>query len=233
MNPVFHLYQLQKIDLNLSRIATQIVKINSILENNAEILASRQVIDQQVSDQERNKQELEGIESRILEKRNKLEFAESSLYSGTIKNPKELQDLQKEINSIKPVIAGLENDQLDVLMRLEALDVKLEDLNSDHIKLLDRVKAEHQSLVKERNTLSQEISRFDSEKQVVISQIPANLQELYNSLRVKKAGIAVALVEDQTCSICGSALTPAQCQSARSQTGYLLCPSCGRILYAD
>jgi len=55
----------------------------------------------------------------------------------------------------------------------------------------------------------------------------------YESLRQKKKGVAISKVEDQTCSICGATLTPAECQVAKSQNKNIQCPSCGRLLYAD
>jgi predicted nucleic acid-binding Zn-ribbon protein len=233
MNPVFHLYQLQKIDNNISRVTNRITKINVTLNNNLEILASKRAIDEKNNEREVLSVKLSEVEAKIQEKRNKLEFAESSLYSGTIKNPKELQDLQKEINSIKPVIAGFENDQLDLMLQVESIDETVKHLESEHKFLLTRIAGEHQVIITERETLTVELSKNESEKIAVLSQIPTNMLEIYRNLREKKAGVAVALIDDQSCSICGSALTPAQCQSARSQSGYQLCPSCGRILYSD
>jgi predicted nucleic acid-binding Zn-ribbon protein len=67
----------------------------------------------------------------------------------------------------------------------------------------------------------------------MVSQVGDDLLSLYDALRSKKKGIAVSKIEDQMCSVCGSTLTPAECQSAKSRIDIISCPTCGRILYAD
>jgi len=86
---------------------------------------------------------------------------------------------------------------------------------------------------KESDQIEQENGRLLVERNVLINQIPSPILEKYNNLLAKKGGVAVAKVEDQTCSMCGASLTPAECQSAKSPSTIFICPSCGRILYED
>ena len=56
---------------------------------------------------------------------------------------------------------------------------------------------------------------------------------LYENLRKQKRGVAVSLVNDNACEICGTTLTPAQAQATRLSLQIQYCPTCGRILYGD
>jgi predicted nucleic acid-binding Zn-ribbon protein len=56
--------------------------------------------------------------------------------------------------------------------------------------------------------------------------------EMYENLRQQKRGVAIAEISDNACAACGTTLTAALQQSARSATTLTHCPSCGRILYA-
>lgn len=233
MNPVFHLYQLQKIDselhLNLMRLHAIDLKLRDdvIVKRNRDSVES---IKAQLNDL---RQKSVGLDEKIQTRRTKLEQSDSSLYSGTIKNPKELQDLQKEISHIKSTIAALEDEQLELLIQIEALE---ENYNSSLILLQNSIsefEKNNYTLISEKQRLEQENSRLFEERDMVSSQVSAALLEVYESLREKKKGIAISKVEEQTCSVCGTTLTPAECQSAKFNSGNIRCPSCGRILYAD
>jgi len=176
---------------------------------------------------------LQSIEQKIRTKRNKLEQSESSLYAGNIKNPKELQDLQKEVASLKSVISEYENELMEQMILIEQLEkekrIHDDQLNSANKKLELRQK----DLVEESKRIETQRSKLLTEREISLSQVPEQLILTYDDLRRKKSGVAVARVEDQTCSICGTSLTPAECQAAKSSTKIFTCSSCGRVLYAD
>jgi len=177
--------------------------------------------------------EMSRIEDNLLNRRNKLEQSESSLYSGTIKNPKELQDLQKEIAFIQSNIADLEDEQLELMVKIESQEEALS-LSLDRLKAAELDHLNNNALlIEEKQELLTNHQHLFKERELVVSQVGDDLLSLYDALRSKKKGIAVSKIEDQMCSVCGSTLTPAECQSAKSRIDIISCPTCGRILYAD
>jgi len=233
MNSAFHLYQLQKVDSQINLLDIRLKEIADLLRNDSEIQAATQALFEVSSSLSAANSVLQGIEQKIRTKRNKLEQSESSLYAGNIKNPKELQDLQKEVASLKSVISEYENELMEQMILIEQLEkekrIHDDQLNSANKKLELRQK----DLVEESKRIETQRSKLLTEREISLSQVPELLILTYDDLRKKKSGVAVARVEDQTCSICGTSLTPAECQAAKSSTKIFTCSSCGRVLYAD
>jgi len=98
---------------------------------------------------------------------------------------------------------------------------------------LDEAKLSHAQFIHEQKELLKTSERLKLERQAIVQQILPESLALYETLRKSKKGVAVSGVEDQCCTICGSQLTPAEIQQAKSSLQIARCPSCGRILYAD
>jgi predicted nucleic acid-binding Zn-ribbon protein len=172
--------------------------------------------------------ENESANSRI-----KLELAESNLYSGHIKNPKELQDLQKEIAGIKRNLAAMEDHQLEQMLSVEALQTNVEVAQKEYAAIQGKVISENATLKTEFLTLQKELDNLNAQRLAVLPGIDPSSLNLYDSLRVKRSGLAVSQVIENACDTCGSSLTPGLAQSVRTSNLLVLCPMCGRILYSN
>jgi len=91
----------------------------------------------------------------------------------------------------------------------------------------------HRLLIEELSTLMRNLERLQAERQAAVSDLAGQSLEIYDGLRSRRRGIAVAEVSDGSCGACGTNLTAALQQSARSTSQVAYCPSCGRILYAS
>jgi len=232
MSQAFHLAQLQKIDTQLDQIQSRLSEIDQILSTD-ELLEQAKSADQSAKQDLKTAQKnIQQIEDSIQKHRIKMETSEAALYGGKIKNPKELQDLQNEILSLKKLVSTLEDEQLDFMLTLEQAE---EHQNTTAKKL---IQAEAGSanrfagFMGEKNQLIRTKERLITEKDAALPQISADDLSIYNRLREQKRGLAVSLVEDGSCKGCGSALRPAEIQLARSPSQLVRCSTCGRILYA-
>ena len=233
MSSIFHLYQLQKIDSSLMANTTRLESIETSLSIDTTVKSLKNDSEKLIEELNVLKIEMSRIEDNLLNRRNKLEQSESSLYSGTIKNHKELQDLQKEIAFIQSNIADLEDEQLELMVKIESQEEALS-LSLDRLKAAELDHLNNNALlIEEKQELLTNHQHLFKERELVVSQVGDDLLSLYDALRSKKKGIAVSKIEDQMCSVCGSTLTPAECQSAKSRIDIISCPTCGRILYAD
>jgi predicted nucleic acid-binding Zn-ribbon protein len=232
MNLSFHLLQLQKIDTQIDQIKIRLGEIAKILSNNSKIKQAEADLAESKSRMHAAKMILQNLEAAANEKKVKIEHSEAALYGGKIHNPKELQDLQNEIASLKRTLAALEDDQLEAMLSFEQSEFALRDSQ----KALDEVHAlvitEQAGLTGERTKLDKNLDTLHVERNAVLGQIPAEVVEMYQKLRLQKRGVAVSTVSDQTCTTCGTTLTPADWQAARSPQKIVFCSSCGRILYA-
>ena len=88
------------------------------------------------------------------------------------------------------------------------------------------------SLVQEREQIEIEKASSLDERQAALNTVKTEDLAIYVRLRKNKTGVAVAKVEERACIACGSTLTAALHQAARSPSQVVFCESCGRILYA-
>lgn len=232
MSQSFHLYQLQKIDSQLDQIQQRILVIQNEIANDTRLASAREESNRIHAQVEQVQRSLKKIEHEVESRRLKLEQSEANLYSGRIKVPKELQDLQSEVASLKRGISGLEDQQLEIMIQLESVRSAYEDAQQQKAQTEALVTQQHAGLIGEQSRLENDKERLLIERNAVVSQVLENNLTQYNNLRQRKQGIAVAAVEDYACTACGAGLTPAQCQAARSPAAIVYCPSCGRIIYA-
>jgi predicted nucleic acid-binding Zn-ribbon protein len=233
MNQTLSLYRLQQIDIQIDRLQARVQAIQDILDNDAEL---RRLNDQVMTVQaqyDQTEQALKQAEGNVHDQLIKIEQTQSSLYGEKSHSPKELQDLQNDLASLKRHLVVLEDLQIEAMITSETNEA---DLKSAQEKLLagqgDRADKNKGFLV-EQGTLKTELDRFFVERNAVAGTIPPTELALYDQLRQQRRGIAVAVIGDKSCGACGSTLSLAQIQSARSSGQMTLCPSCGRILYGS
>jgi predicted nucleic acid-binding Zn-ribbon protein len=233
MSAALGLYRLQQVDSQLDHTHARLKAIQQILENDEELRRSMErcaAAEKQYNETERL---LKLSEQEVEKQRIKLQQTEASLYGGLVHNPKELQDLQKDVVSLKKHLETLEERELEAMQASEDAENELKNAQAD----LERVKAskgeQFQSLTKESTVLNRDLERFSSERLAVMQDLTAPALSSYEQIRKLRRGLAVTNLSDGSCAACGTTLTASQQQTARSSSQLFYCPSCGRILYAD
>jgi predicted nucleic acid-binding Zn-ribbon protein len=231
MSQPFKLYRLQQIDSQLDQAHDRLAEIAAILSDNAAIRKARGQADKTAAALEKAKKELRKAEENVHSQRSKIERSEATLYGGTIKNPKELQDIQSEAAALKRYLSVLEDRQLEAMLAVDGA----EDTHQNAIESLESVTREsvrqNERLVEEKGGLETNVARLEKERGTTASTIEAPDLRLYEQLRKQRAGVAVARVVDNTCSACGTTLTASLLQASRSSIQLSRCDTCGRILY--
>jgi len=227
-----NLSELQGIDSQLDAIQTEITAIHAVSQKNGSVIAAEHVLQEIQLVENAAQKALKQILDEIEKKKIKLAQSDSMLYSGKVQNPKELQDLQLEITSLKGIIATLEDKQLDQMIKLEDIQAKMAIAKIDYQKAASIFETQ-------KSQSSARILKLESGKnlllrkrEVVLKSINAQDINLYEQLRKKKNGLAIALLENDACAACGTQLTPSERQEVRSSTKLFYCPTCGRILCA-
>src|ERR1041385_8637896 len=112
MSAALGLYRLQQVDSQIDHVQARQKWIRDTLQNDASLRAATQAFTSADSKYKESSQALKLAEAEVEKQRIKIEQTESSLYGGTVRNPKELQDLQKDIVSLKKHLETLEERQL-------------------------------------------------------------------------------------------------------------------------
>jgi uncharacterized protein len=232
MNKSMSLFLLQNIDLQIDGFQNRMNQINHQIDDHTEVDLVVHEMETNQGLGEVHARRLAEVEKKLSTTRIKLQQSEASLYGGKIHNPKELQDLQAEIQSLKPVISHLEEDQFGIMLEMEEnaglstkMKQQIEKLGTDHTGLVE-------VLTRELNEINHQMERLQSERKALIASIDETSLQTYSTLRKTKSGIAVTQVDDNTCDKCGAEITQAVWQKARISNDLCFCSTCGRIIYA-
>lgn len=232
MSASLGLFRLQQVDRQIDRARARLDTIKKTLENDKELKSAQTRLEDANTENQRALHSLKNIEIETETLRIKIEQANASLYGGNVKNPKELQNLQKEIVSLKKHLETLEERQLEAMSHSETAEVEKGKANAELDVIRSRLGNEHKKLIDEQTELIKQMESFGQEREAALAPIDAPLLASYEDLRKQKRGVAVTEVEDNACASCGTTINAALQQIARSQK-LSYCPSCGRILFAN
>jgi predicted nucleic acid-binding Zn-ribbon protein len=221
------------VDSQIDQIQARLRMIQQTLENDATLRAANERLATAEAQHRDAERALQLSESEVEKQRIKIEQTDASLYGGRVQNPKELQDLQKDIASLKRYLETLEERELEAMIAAENTEKDLQAARNELERVQANLKEEHRDLTQESETLRKDLERLNSERQAVVTDIASQALGAYEQLRRQKRGLAITTIADSSCEACGTTLTPSQQQSARSTSQLFHCPTCGRILYAN
>lgn len=233
MNPSAVLFRIQVIDNKLSALVKEIAHVEHLLRDDSAVSASMELQKQKQHELLRSENQLKNITDKRKSCQIKVEQSEAALYGGKIRNPKELQDLEHEIRSLKSSIPGLEENEIGLMLELEQAQAELDLLTTDHEKILAARGIIETDLLQKLAQLQKDQSNCMVEVEAARQSVPADSLLTYDRLRKNKAGIAVVEVVDNNCSVCGAEVSISEWQNARTGTQFILCQGCGRIIYGN
>ena len=232
MSAALGIYRLQVLDSRMDEIRGRLEEIRITLENDEDLRKAKDQVSKIDTAHKLALEKLKRAEAEVEKQKVKIEQTEVSLYSGNIKNPKELQDLQNESASLKRYLETLEERQLEAMLEEEAKEQSKQAALDALEKVKMRLADQNVTLMTEQQDLDKEFERLESERQAALAPLDTGLLTVYEQLRQDRRGLAVAKISDGACVACGTTLTPSQNQNARSTNQILNCPTCGRILFA-
>jgi predicted nucleic acid-binding Zn-ribbon protein len=227
------LLQLQAIDLELDAIRARQSAIDAALGDDPTVQAAQRAMLEAQSQLHTARVALQTLEYDGQALAEKISEVGERMYGGAVTNPKELQDLQKETESLKRRRATLEERQFEAMVEAEAKELA----HADQQRQLQTAEAaaarSHGDLLEERQRLQGRAQQLETGREAVTASVPGADRDLYERLRQAKRGRAVSTLEDGACTACGVAPSSSRIQSARQGNDLILCGNCGRILCAD
>jgi uncharacterized protein len=151
---------------------------------------------------------------------------------GLVNNPKDLERMQHELVSLERRITSLEDEELEVMERLEeaqqALDSLLEQLRAAD----ERLGALGEDRDRQVLEIEEELTKIKSERDPAAADIPAELLALYDRLRQNKGGVGAAALRARQCGGCRLSLDNAELAVIRKAPSdeVIRCEECQRIL---
>ena len=229
MSAARQLYELQELDQEIDSQEQALSLAQSQLGESQAVLKLQDQLQQEQQQLEELRRKQHAAEWEIEDLSTKLATAEETLFGGSVKNPKELSNLQHEVDIFKNKRNQLEEKTLEIMEQVERAEAAIAKTNKE----LEGMRAEWQHQQRELSDnierLKAVLSDLRQKRQLLSEEIPPQAVELYQGLR-KERGTAVARVEQGICRGCRISLPTTELQKARG--GNLVkCSSCGRILF--
>jgi len=227
------LYRLQQVDSQLDEIHARLEEIEAALKDDRELRDAAQRQEEAQEKLETAQRELRKAEAQVVDQQAKIAQNQRALYGGKVTNPKELQDLQQESEALQRYLGTLEDRQLESMIALEEAEAQHQAAITAHEEAQRQSQHAHAELTEERAELQKKAERLQGQREAAVGNAAAEDLQLYEELRRSRGGLAVAKVVDKSCSACGTTLSQALAQAARSPQELNRCDNCQRILYAD
>jgi predicted nucleic acid-binding Zn-ribbon protein len=233
MKSLASLALLNDLDLAIDGLRARLAEIAEGLKEPSEVRTARaefaqiegRLADLQVVQREREEAQADATQ--------KVAAEEASLYSGRVTGPKELKDKQANLAQLRRQRDQRENELLEVLIEVESATSECNDRRERLAELLEQWRAKRAALLGEQEKLAKRLAAQAPRQASARAAAPQDLLPLYDRLRVRRAGRAVAALENDTCSACRVAVPPTKIEAARYSEDLVYCENCGRLLWAE
>lgn len=135
---------------------------------------------------------------------------------GLITNPKDLERMQGELVSLQRRISSLEDDELEVMARLEDAQGDLDRFAAQVAEADERLAALSKSRDAKTVDVEEQLVQVGADRAPVAATIPEPLLALYEKLRVSKGGVAVGALRARECGGCQLTLDPSELAEIRA-----------------
>jgi predicted nucleic acid-binding Zn-ribbon protein len=227
------LFALQETDQALDRALVRLTEIEAQLVETEELMSAREAVEQRGKVVEDLRSRLSDAEESVDDVRRKATEVEGKLYGGTVSNPKELGDLDADLRSIKSLIANREDFELGILVEIDEAEKQLNAAQSTLDGIEGRWNSDREALLKEKAEIEPHVASLQARREQQSPAIDGSSLRLYQLLRDRHAGQAVARLERGMCQGCRISLPMSTLSKARSGTGLVQCVSCERILLVN
>lgn len=231
MRQVDRLYQLQRIDDRIAQYERELEMWAKRRQEVEQALAAIRA-DQQAHQEtlHRKEQRLREAEWTLKDMEKQVQKMNDRLYSKAIRSAKEAAALQAEIEQTRERRAALEDETLQLMIELDELGEELEEIIAKEERRVVEQKATAQQAAGETKALQEEIQDQQEAREEVAAQVDPDALQLYEQLREKGGGMAVARVVDNVCEGCHLEVAVLTRKAARGDE-LVRCEICGRILY--
>jgi predicted nucleic acid-binding Zn-ribbon protein len=229
------LLEVQRIDARADQLRHQRRSLPELAEIEA-LTASRSEVDDQRRDQQIVVDDLTAAQRKadvdVEQVKARRARDTDRMAQGQITNPKDLERMQRELESLERRIGTLEDEELAIMEQLEEAQAGL-------AELLQRISAADERLAEltvqrdeKTAVIDHELGRLVAERDQAAEGLPDDLVALYDKLRASKNGVGAAEMLQRRCTGCQMTIDPAEIGVIRATSAdtVVRCEECQRIL---
>lgn len=231
MSQVGLLYRFQQTENEVREDKKRLAEVIRLQSENAELIKARKQVDSAESELSHLRVRQTDLSLELDSLSTKAKRSEDRLYSGLVTNPKELKDLQHEIESLGRRLAILEDEFIEAMIAVEEAEI-------NHVAAVENLKRvetkwkETTARCKEEQTkLLEHIGEMAAEKNQIAPLIRPQTMIAFEDAKRRAGEVAVAALKNGRCRGC-LVTVPANQRKAADEGQMVICDSCGRILCA-
>ena len=229
MGQVDLLFRLQQIDDEIRSDKKRLGEVVRRQTESDELLVARRRAERAESELQTKRTLRTDLNLELNTLLSKVKRSEDRLYSGTVKNPKELSDLQQELDSLGRRREVLEDEVLEAMINLE----EAQEEESEASESLSAIEADweesQQNLAKEQDELVRHINELTAMRKQQLELVTPKSLALYENTVRRVSLMAVVNLRNGRCAGCQVSV-PSNLIKAVDEGELVHCDSCGRIL---
>ncbi len=229
-----HILELQLLDSEVMQANTKLKslpEIEQLLHIDKRITSANEELAQVKAEADQIALELRRGEVDVETVTDRIKKDEARLSSGNA-TPKELEQLQHEVESLKKRQADLEEIELEIMVRAEASSARVNTLTTD-LSSLETLKSEiNQRLATATTDINLLILSKTTARNEVVAKIEKPLLDLYEKIRASNGGIGAASLVSDKCNGCNLTINAVEMNRIKALAAdeLLRCEECRRIL---
>jgi len=233
MHPSKQLFQLQTLDQERDAKYRRLKVVIAALAEPEALRVAAEAVSPARADVANARTRRQDLELKVKTLEAKMALVEERLYSGKVKNPKELTDLQNDSAALRRHHATLDDDLLEAMIGLEDAESRERQAQSHLADLQSDWQSNQKKLTEERGQLEGELAALTEQRNQKIAAVAPDHVQAYQRLRHEHAGLVVGRVEEGMCNACGEEISDRLLVRTRLSEGINFCGNCGRILLVE
>lgn len=230
MSQIDHLYRLQQTDDEIRQDKERLSAVLGLQAESTELINARERIEVAASELQKRRTEYNALNLELRTLSTKSKSSEDRLYSGMVKNPKELADIQQEIDSLGRRRTLLEDEVLEAMILLEDAELEDETAAAELVKIEAAWQQDQEELQAEQAELVERLGALLADRKQQVASITSQAMTAYESAKRHAGPTAVVLLVRGRCRGC-QVTVPANLVKGVDRGQMINCDSCGRLLY--
>ena len=224
------LYQLQLVDSESDDKTNRLEEVEASLGETGDLVRAREAVAEAEGELKQLRSRLRALELDVAAVNAKLKANQERLYSGRVRNPKELSNLQDEANALRRRVSELEDEELELMIAVEEEEAELAERQARLRQIEATWRQEQAGLRAEKERLELRLAELEEARDRMRARTGAGDLAEYDDLRARGGGVGVALLKRGACQMCGVDVPTGVARAVERGEGMHYCTVCNRLL---
>lgn len=223
--------RVQKIDSAILELQKRFSSIDPGRSANAKLAEAQAKRDEAEAAFKAVRSEIEDLELKTKGIESKMDSEQKRLYSGGVYNAKDAEAIDKELSNLKTRRGQIDDRVLELWDQIEPAKARAEEAQNEYQKVEAQAKEYEAKYNEVKEEFSQKLQQLQEARARESQGCDPQLMKKYDTMRAKRGGVGIAVVEAGVCSACHTAVPKKQLGDLKEGAVLQTCENCLRYLY--